>query len=533
MVRKVRSTKLLIILISLLMVLSACSSGSNSGSSSSSGSGSDSGSSNAQTNNQTQNNNTDAASEQEPPLELFLMYNFDGVEFPEENNIVQQKLEELTNTKLTVHALPGPAFEERLPVMIASGDMPDAVPIPRRHQKLPYVIQAVQDGLFWEIGPYLDQFPNLSMINSKIYDNIAYDGKTYGIPRVRPMARRAYQYRADWLENLGMEEPKTVDQYYEMLRAFTFDDPDQNGQDDTYGLVMMQGQPLANYHAPFFGAPNNWMVTEDGEFIKDVMTDEYLEALKFTKRLYDEGIMNRDFAIIDRPEWTAAVEEGRAGVRIDVTGSTIGIDENVKVHEGENARFSMFSILEHGHGKRIFMEGGHNGFWLFPKSSIKDEEHLLRVLKFFDDFAGEEVANYLTWGVEGEHHEVVDGVARRLPAYDEGFGDMAGAYSAPIATLPLSVNAKPGEKKPLEILDEQLNAENEKYMVADPTLPLVSETYLEVGAQIDTILKDADVKFVMGEIDEEGWKNEVQKWRERGGDKIAQEYAEAYKRALQ
>lgn len=529
MMRKDRLTKALIILISLLLMLTACS---NSGSNSS-----NQGTTNNTTTNKNSQGNTGGgggapqAEEPLPPLELYLMYNFDGVEFPEPNNYVQQKIEELTNTKLTIHALSGPAFEERLPVMIASGDMPDAIPIPRRHQKLPYMIQAVQDGLFWEIGPYLDQFPNLSRINSKIYDNITYDGKTYGIPRVRPMARRAYQYRADWLENLGLQEPKTVDEYYEMLKAFTFNDPDQNGKKDTYGLVMMKGQPLAAYHAPFFGVPNNWMVTEDGQFIKDVLTDGYLEALKFTKRLYDEELMNRDFAVIDRPEWTAAVEEGRAGVRIDVTGSTIGIDENVKKNVGEHASFSMFSILENGYGKRIFMEGGHNGFWVFPKSSIKDEEHLLRVLKFFDDFSGEEVANYLTWGVEGEHHEVVDGVAKRLPAYYEGFGDMAGAYSAPITTLPLDVNAKPGEKRPLEILDAQLNAENEKYMIADPTLPLVSETYLEVGAQLDTILSDADVKFVLGEIDEEGWKAEVRKWRERGGDKIAQEYAEAYKRA--
>lgn len=520
MVRKFDVVKGLIVLICMIVAITGCG-GNNAGSTT----GNKGNINNGKTTPAANNNEAQSAQE---PLKLFLMYNFDGVEFPQENNMVQQKIEELTNVKLTVHALPGPAFEERLPVMIASGDMPDAVPIPRRHQKLPYVIQAVQDGLFWEIGPYLDQFPNLSKINPVIYENIAYDGKTYGIPRVRPMARRAFQYRADWLENLGLQEPKTVDEYYEMLRAFTFNDPDQNGQNDTYGLVMMQGQPLANYHAPFFGAPNNWAVTEDGEFIRNVMTDEYLEALKFTKKLYDEGLMNRDFAVIDRPEWTAAAEEGRAGVRIDVTGSTIGLDDNVKVHQGEGASFSMFSILEHGHGKRIFLEGGHNGFWLFPKSSIKNEDQLLRILKFFDDFSGEEVANYLTWGVEGEHHELVDGVPVRSETFSD-FGDIASAYSAPIATLQLDVNAKKGQLKPLEILDIELNQENEKYMVTDPTLPLVSETHLEMGAQIETILTDADVKFVMGEINEEQWKQEVQKWRDRGGDKIAQEYAEAYK----
>lgn len=524
MKRTIFSKKLFMAVIFLLMVamvVTACG-GSNNTPSNSGGSGtqapSKGGSGQASSN------------EAEEPLELSFMYNFDGVEFPEDNNYVIQKIEEMTNTKLSINALPGPAFEERLPILIASGEMPDAVPVPRRHLKYPYVIEAVQDGMFWEIGPYLEQFPNLSQINSAIFENISYDGKTYGLPRVRPMARRAFQYRADWLRNLGMEEPKTVDEFYDMLYAFTYNDPDLNGEDDTYGLVANGGQELANYFAPFFGGPNRWGIADDGSFYRDVQTEEFFEALTFVKRLYDDGLMNRDFIVFDRPEWTGAVEEGRAGVRIDVTGSTINIDTAVKEIVGEDAEFSMFSILENGHGKRIFLEGGNNGAWFFPKSSIETEEHLLRVLKFFDDFAGEEVSDYLTWGVEGEHHELVDGVPVRLPEFD-AFGEIAGAYGAPIATLPGAVNARQGQMKPLEILDIELNEENEKHMVLDPTMPLVSETYLEIGAQIETILLDAQVKYVMGEINEDQWWEAVDNWLSRGGATIAEEFAEAHAQA--
>ena len=107
---------------------------------------------------------------EEAPFAINLMYNFDGVEFPAAGNEVQSYIEKVTNTTLTINALPGSAFEEKLPVMIASGSMPDAFPIPRRHQKLPYVVNAVQSDMFWEIGPYLDQFPNLSKINPIIYE---------------------------------------------------------------------------------------------------------------------------------------------------------------------------------------------------------------------------------------------------------------------------------------------------------------------------------------------------------------------------
>lgn len=498
----------------LFSLLAACSGNGDSGSTGTSGG------SKQETTAKT-NGNANASTEvEQEPLDLFLMFNFDGVEFPADGNEVQKRLEEITNTRLKVQQLPGSAFEEKLPVLIASGELPDAIPIPRRHQKLPYVVNAIESDMFWEIGPYLEQFPNLSRINPLIYENIAYEGKTYGIPRVRPLARRAFQYREDWLTKLGMQQPKTIDDFYAMLKAFTHDDPDGNGQQDTYGLTSKE---VGYWFASFFGAPNNWKV-EDGKFIKDVETEEYLNALKFEKKLYEEKLMNRDFAVIDRPEWTGAIEQGRAGVRIDVTGSAPGLEETLKTNNPDGV-INFFSILEGEHGKRVFMEGGHNGFFLIPTSSVKTEEHLLRVLKFFDDLAGEEGANLLQWGIEGVHYKLVDGKPEYLDL--DKFNKEVSPYSAPLATLTPAEVALQGEKTRLQQREIEVIAENDQYLVSDPSLPLLSETFAERGAQLQTMLEDANVKFVMGGSEEE-WRNTVKEWRARGGGEIAREYEEEY-----
>jgi len=71
-------------------------------------------------------------------------------------------------------------------------------------------------------------------------------------------------------------------------------------------------------------------------------------------------------------------------------------------------------------------------------------------------------------------------------------------------------------------------AENEQLAVHDPTLTLISETYNKIGEQLNTIINDAIAKFVMGEIDEEGWKKEIERWRQEGGDQVAKEYEEQY-----
>ncbi|MNN96722.1 Lipoprotein LipO precursor [compost metagenome] len=74
--------------------------------------------------------------------------------------------------------------------------------------------------------------------------------------------------------------------------------------------------------------------------------------------------------------------------------------------------------------------------------------------------------------------------------------------------------------------------ENEQYAIPNPALTLDSPTYAERGKELDQQIADAQTLYIMGKIDDEGWKAEVERWRSSGGDRIAQEYKEAYKRVV-
>lgn len=77
----------------------------------------------------------------------------------------------------------------------------------------------------------------MSKLNPDILDNSKVDDKLYSLYLGRPLSRSGIIYRKDWADNLGLEAPTNVDEVFEMARAFTEDDPDGNGQDDTIGLV--------------------------------------------------------------------------------------------------------------------------------------------------------------------------------------------------------------------------------------------------------------------------------------------------------
>src|SRR5690606_23777384 len=89
----------------------------------------------------------------------------------------------------------------------------------------------------------------------------AVDGKTYGIPY--SAQANALLIRSDWLQNLGLQAPTDWDEMAEVAQAFTQNDPDGNGQNDTYGLAV-PGSTKRGYASWYF---SNFLWAAGGDFI--------------------------------------------------------------------------------------------------------------------------------------------------------------------------------------------------------------------------------------------------------------------------
>ena len=135
-------------------------------------------------------------------------------------------------------------------------------------------------------------------IGEQFWESVRIDGAVYGIPRLRIQPRNGLYYRADWAQRLGISEVRTLEDFYRMLTRFTYEDPDGNGRDDTYGLDFCwtdYGNKSWNGIATLttvLGGPNYWEY-RDGAMLPDFFTEEYLEALRFFRRCINEGVMSR------------------------------------------------------------------------------------------------------------------------------------------------------------------------------------------------------------------------------------------------
>ena len=99
------------------------------------------------------------------PFPISIVINQVG-ETPVNDNDIEKAMEQYTNTDLQFQWIPLSAYDEKVNVMIASSELPKLI-------KLNYnaiAIGALKDNLFWEIGPYLKDYKNLSAQNPIFYE---------------------------------------------------------------------------------------------------------------------------------------------------------------------------------------------------------------------------------------------------------------------------------------------------------------------------------------------------------------------------
>ncbi|UUZ94813.1 extracellular solute-binding protein [Paenibacillus sp. P25] len=190
------------------------------------------------------------------PTEISIVTEFSTAEPPGPDNPVTKEFEKRTNTKLNITWVSPNSWTDKQNVLLASGDMPDLMKV--SDLKNTQMQQMVRQGAFWDLTPFLKDYKNLMEYPKEIWDKTKINGKSYVIPSVRPLEGASYfEIRKDWLDNLNLKMPETMDEFYEVLKAFTYNDPDKNGKNDTYGYNMKNYSKVQDI---FNGGNGKWKV---------------------------------------------------------------------------------------------------------------------------------------------------------------------------------------------------------------------------------------------------------------------------------
>ncbi|MDF2938262.1 MAG: ytcQ 2, partial [Paenibacillaceae bacterium] len=346
------------------------------------------------------------------PVTVKLLIPYWNAEAPAADSEAIKKLQAHTNTKLDIAWVPAASYTDKLNALIASQNLPQVVYVLVGANKQSGLVNAFRSGMFWEIGPYLKDYPNLSKIDPKQLAESSIDGKIYGIYKSFPQARDGIIYRKDWLDALNLKAPSTLDELNKVLEAFAQQDPDKNGKKDTFGISSSSDVGGFNNYVVFNGGPNQWGV-ENGKLVPAFLTEAYKKTLSQYKHFYEAGVINQDFPSVKSA--FDLINKGKAG-------AYIGPLDDIQTRFADltkaypEAQLDVISLIEGPNGARVPTRGVFPPQFLFPKTSIKSEAELTQVLGSMDKLADPEIQNLLKWGIEGVHYKVQNGTAERTDA---------------------------------------------------------------------------------------------------------------------
>lgn len=468
------------------------------------------------------NGRGDAASNDGAMEIRFMTKTYSGDPMPNDS-IILDKVREYTGMQVEMEFVPDSVYSDKLNIILASGDLPHVLLADKSSSSF---IKACQVGAFWELGPYLEDYSNLKDMNSIVLNNASIDGKIYGLYRARDLGRNGVIFRSDWLENVGLEPPETTDDFYDMLYQFTYGDPDQNGQNDTFGMIVCSYQGPFIASTVWFGAPNGWGEDSSGKLVPAHMTDEFFEAMEFWHKIWKEGLINQDFPVFNCGDWRKPVIAEEAGVIADVLDGA-GRWENDFIKVNNPAEIGMVGTIN----GRTLPTSGYSGMFAISKDTVKTEAELRQVLDFMNKLNDPEMQDLLGWGIEGRHWVENEGYIDPQPVEDNP--DLKSEINDANQMLMFINKQMATGRKTTDIRKRsaEIMVENIPYCVGNPAEPLIpsSETYAMKGATLDQLIKDGYYQFIVGEMDKAGWEALLDQWSAEGGADLIAEINDLYK----
>lgn len=325
----------------------------------------------------------------ETPIELTTVTTTAGwIKFPEgddvDNNVWTRHLKEEYGIAIKhLWTADAAQYEEKMNLAIASGQLPD---------------------FFWVSGSQLMQLADADLIEdlTEVYDKYApevitdvmeeagplvlesarIDGKLMALPWTGfnqenvPMV----WVRDDWRQRLNLPEPKTMDDLLTISEAFTTQDPDNNGKDDTYGIGMDKDLASAQGFLNGFHAYRNiWIEDGKGGLQYSSIQPEMKEALAQLQHMYATRQIDPEFGVKSSAKYYEDVGANKIGILYRIR-SAAGIKTQTPTAEWR----PYVSPSIDGNPAKMQHELNVMGYWVVKKGT-KHPEALLKMAELFMD----------------------------------------------------------------------------------------------------------------------------------------------------
>ncbi|RXZ81339.1 extracellular solute-binding protein [Paenibacillaceae bacterium] len=237
-----------------------------------------------------------------------------------DNNIwYRDYLEELNIKLVNEWSVPQAQLEQKMNVTIASGKIPDILAVSANELKRLIDADMVED-LSEVFEKYASETTKRVLTNDggSGMQAATYEGRLLALPKVgfTGTGARMLWIRQDWLDKTGLAPPQSMEDVMRIAEAFSKDDPDGNGQQDTLGLggidkgtVSMKGF-FESYHA----YPGFWLKNDAGELVYGDVQPEVKLALEKLQEMFKSGLLDPEFAVKDTAKAYELIAANKVGM---------------------------------------------------------------------------------------------------------------------------------------------------------------------------------------------------------------------------
>ncbi|WP_420644989.1 hypothetical protein [Candidatus Leptofilum sp.] len=219
------------------------------------------------------------------------------------------------------------AYAQQVKLAIASDDLPDIVGASSAEFE-----EMIRNDMLLDLSDLIDQYMDpvvlekLMAFDGALFAPVTRGDAIYGIPATSNVegSLRTMWIRKDWLEAVGRDVPTTMEEVIELAIAFTEEDPDGNGEDDTWGLPIDGDvtDSLLNTYEIVANAcgyyPTRFIEGENGEIVHGSLDPGLKDILEILRNLYGAGAIDPEFVSKDFMQVDEGVGAGRYGLWLGV-----------------------------------------------------------------------------------------------------------------------------------------------------------------------------------------------------------------------
>lgn len=397
-----------------------------------------------------------------------------------------------------------------------------------------------------------------AIVNAELYKGLKVDGKAYYKPLGLCPQQWGWIIRQDWLDNVGLTVPTTIDELYSVIKAFRENDPDKNGQNDTYGWYSRESGKFGLIEGAFRPNGGTWIIQSDGSLLHNQVDVSTLEGWKFIRKIVSEDLVNKDFVTLKNDAAQGPDSDDFAASKYGITSASIpAVFQDKLVKVTPEATLSFQPPIADGKGNGGFY-GHTGGYWWgnFIPKTCGNPERVMELLDYACTMEGRELTMY---GIEGVHFtkfEEKDGMriyTVNQAECDKDWDTKKNGYMYPLtwgglnwfeyAYIPIKENGFNYDTAfqnyqswlPDDMAGGQFaqwQAMNTKFAQAGPLINVQDENLFENQEKLNSIFNEARVKALTAASEDDLmaiWDKMVGDWNAAGGEKVTAYANELYK----